>query len=97
MVLIEANPQYAHVRLNNSRKTTVSGYDLAPHSQLLNSDCSDPTEMSIENTETLECARSDFLPSTSDEPLPSQATNTSPETQLRRSSRLRQSVIRYGL
>ena len=29
--LIEANPQYAHVRLRNGRETTVSLRDLAPY------------------------------------------------------------------
>ena len=94
--LIEANPQYARVRFNNGRETTVSLRDLAPHPRQVNGDCNDLNKTSIENTETRDCAQSDFLPSTSDEPLnndePSEATNTSPgETQppLHRSSRLR--------
>ena len=77
--------------------------DLAPHPRQVNGDCNNLNKTSIENTKTRDCARSDILPSTSDEPLnndePSEATNTSSgETQppLRRSSRLRQPVIRYG-
>ena len=102
--LIEANPQYAHVRFNNGRETTVSLCDLAPHPRQVNGDCNDLNKTFIENIETRDCAQSDFLPSTSDEPLnnnePSEATNTSTgETQspLRRSSRLRRPVIRYEL
>ena len=99
--LIEANPHYAHVRFNNCcRKTIVSLRDLAPHPQQVNCDRSDPTAMSTESTETRDCARSDFLPSTSQEPSPSQATNTSPDET--HSSQhcfmiLRQRVICYGL
>ena len=33
--LIEANPQYAHVRLCNGRETTVSLRDLAPYSPIV--------------------------------------------------------------
>ena len=80
--LIEANPQYAHVRFNNGRETTVSLCDLAPHPRQVNGDCNDLNKTSIENTETRNCAQSDFFPSTSDKPLnndePSEATNTSP-------------------
>ena len=98
--LIEANPQYAHVKLNNGRETTVSLRDLAPHPQQINSDCSDPTKTSVQNTETSDCVRSDILPSTGNESLPSEAPNTSSDKappSLRRSSRLRRPVIRYGL
>ena len=102
--LIEANPQYAYVRFNNGRETTVSLRDLAPHPRQVNGDCNDLNKTSIENTETGDFAQSDFLPSTSDEPLNnderSEATNTSQgETQppLCRFSRLRRPVIRYEL
>ena len=59
--LIEANPQYAHVRFNNGRETTVSLRNLAPHPQQVNGECNDLNKMSIENTETHDCARSDLL------------------------------------
>ena len=80
--LIKANPQYAHVRFNNGRETTVSLCNLAPHPRQVNGDCNDLNKTSIENTETRDCAQPDFLPSTSDKPLnndePSEATNISP-------------------
>ena len=80
--LIEANPQRAHVRFNHGREITVLLCKLAPHPQQVNGDCNDPNKMSIENTETRNCGRSDFLQSTSNETLtsdkPSEATNTSP-------------------
>ena len=41
--LLEANPQYAHVRLNNGRETTVSLRDLAPYSPS-NRDNAEPQE-----------------------------------------------------
>ena len=64
--LIKVNPHYAHVRFNNGRETTVSLRDLAPHPRQVNGDCNDLNKTSIENTETRDCARSDFLPSTND-------------------------------
>ena len=102
--LIEANPQYAHIRFNNGCETTVLLRDLAPHPQQVNGDCNDLNKTSVENTETRYCARSDFLQSTSDEPFttdePSETTNTSSgKTQptLHHSRRLRRPVICYGL
>ena len=65
--LLEANPQYTHVRFNNIRKTAVSLRDFirktavslrdfARHPQQVNWDCSDPTEMSTESTKARDCA-----------------------------------------
>ena len=98
--LVETDPQYAHVRLNNCRKTTVSLRDLAPLPQHVNCDCSDPTKTSIESTEIRDCARSEFLPSISKEPLSSEAKNTSPDESqppLHRFMRLQPPVIRCAL
>ena len=52
--LVEANPQYAHVRLNDGRETTVSLRDLAPYSPSTPAEPSDlaeePSQLSQEES-----------------------------------------------
>ena len=98
--LIEANPQYVHVKLNNGCQTAVFLRDLAPHPQQINCHCRNPTKTSVQNTLTCGCVHFDNLPLTNNESLPSEAPNTTlnkAAPSLRRSSRLRRPVIRYGL
>ena len=64
--IIEASPKFAHFRLNNGSETTVSLRGLAPHLQQIDGDSNNPNKMSVENTKTRDCARSDLLQSTTD-------------------------------
>ena len=71
---MEANPQYAHVRLNDGRETTVSICDLAPYTPSTpNSDNSDQESPPLQEDETIDIdqlsgapAESTVMPRTSE-------------------------------
>ena len=48
--LIEANPQYAHVRLSNGRESTVSLRDLAPYTPPIVNGSEPTNELPVEDS-----------------------------------------------
>ena len=99
--LIELNPNYAHVRMQDGRETTVSIRDLSPH-QSENGSRIEPDisktavpepvfEDNVNTTETVNSNDSDLKPA--DEPDNVSHDNVT----LRRSTRVRKPVDRLGM
>uniref|UniRef100_A0A5S6QP92 Uncharacterized protein n=1 Tax=Trichuris muris TaxID=70415 RepID=A0A5S6QP92_TRIMR len=91
--LLEANPQYACVRLPNGRESTVSLRHLAPAG-------SPSIEMEHENKDEALPAEKDIektTPSTEIDSVDDRATIEPEQTQLRRSTRTRRPPIRLDL
>ena len=100
--LIELNPNYAHVRMQDGRETTVSIRNLSPHQSgndnQIEHDTSDksimPEPVIEDNANQTESANS----SDSDLKQPDESVNLSQDkVTLRRSTRVRKPVDRYGM
>ena len=93
--LLEANPQYAHVRLENGREIPVSLRDLVPSPRSLN-EPPHSAECDVNENAEPEGALS-TQSTTSNEPTPVDNVVESTERLLpRRSSRVRRPVDHYG-
>ena len=98
--LLHANPSYAYVRFPDGRETTVSTNDLAPQGTSPNKETESTTltPTTIEHSEHEQSERDPVINERFDatETVPSSETIVKEPVALRRSTRLRKAVDRYG-